>query len=105
MLAIVTAFLGGMAAGAWILDRRIRRPPSQPNRVCSARQIVIHESGPRLETAQQVNPSFHSSGGGFGGRRVCLRLDGRLNRSPYRCTMAAAGSRRTPTPPRSWIKG
>jgi hypothetical protein len=41
----------------------------------------------------------HSSGVGFGVRRVCLRGGGRRNCSPHWRTIAAAGSSRMPTLP------
>jgi len=45
--------------------------------------------------------SDHSSVGGFGARRGCLRRDGRRNCSPYCRTIAGRRPSRMPTPPRS----
>ena len=52
---------------------------------------------------EQDLTSNHSSLGGFGDRRACLRLGAR-NCSPYCRTIAAAGFRRIPTAPRSSTK-
>jgi hypothetical protein len=45
----------------------------------------------------------HNNGDGFG-RRFCFRPAGRRNCSPYWRTIAAAGSKRMPTAPRSSMK-
>src|SRR5438309_8519816 len=59
---------------------------------------------PALEQQhEQGLTSDHSSLGGFGDRRACLRLGAR-NCCPYCCTIAAAGFRRIPTAPRSSTK-
>ncbi|MEY2410707.1 MAG: spermidine synthase, partial [Verrucomicrobiota bacterium] len=40
LLAVITAFLGGMALGAWMLDRRIAASP-EPHRWFQRLQVVI----------------------------------------------------------------
>src|SRR5712671_4440734 len=52
---------------------------------------------------EQDLTSNHSSLGGFGDRRACLRLGAR-NCSPYCRTIPAAGFRRIPTAPRPSTK-
>ena len=49
----------------------------------------------------ETHTQNQSRDGGFGARRGCLRRGARRNCSPYCRTIAAAGLRRIPTPPRS----
>jgi hypothetical protein len=55
------------------------------------------ELAKKFEEAQ----TGYKNGSGFGDRRTGLRRGCRRNCSPYRRTIAAAGSSRMPTPPRS----
>jgi len=66
-----------------------------------------HESSfelPFCSPSENSTVADHSRDGGFGERRVCLRRGARWSCSPYCRTIAAAGSSRMPTPPRSSTK-
>jgi hypothetical protein len=75
----------------------IRASTLSSRRVYHVRSIVY------LVAPRRRGKGLHSSGGGFAERRLCLREAARPNCSPYRLTIAAAGSSRMPTPRRSSI--
>ena len=101
----------------------IRLEPAAAIVDAAAPGIALHNATPTFHTVCKISDGFsgaslinglsvaedmpethaqnQSRGGGFGARRVCLRRDARRNCSPYCRTIAAAGSSRIPTPPRS----
>jgi len=81
-------------AGHATRSRRPGRRPAKPMAILPnpVRMIVPHNY---LCGREEEGRGRHSSGGGFSERHLCLRRASRRNCSPYRRTIAAAGSRRT----------